>query len=350
MSSNTTTMKEAIVSPDLSVSIDNNPIPTPPTPNHLVIKVIASGTNPKDWKIPQFFKHTSNPGDDIAGIVHSVGSNVWEFKPGDRVASFHEMLTEGGSFAEYAVGWQHTTFHIPKKVGFEEAASVPLASMTAALGLHLRLGLATPWRPVPEGTEVPLVVYGGASAVGAYAIKLAVKSNIHPIIAVAGRGIPFVESLLDKSKGDVIVDYRKGDDAVVQGVKDALNGRKLEYAFDAVSEHGSYTNIVKVLDPHGHITLVLPGKKYEGIPETVHLSITNVGESHKGDKDFAYLYFRLLARGMDEGWFTPHPVEVIPGGLGGVETALKNLRDGKASGVKYVFRVEETEGAAKSQL
>lgn len=60
-----------------------------------------------------------NTGDDIAGIVHSVGSNVWEFKPGDRVASFHEMLTPGGSFAEYALGRQHTTFHLPSKVSFE---------------------------------------------------------------------------------------------------------------------------------------------------------------------------------------------------------------------------------------
>lgn len=60
-----------------------------------------------------------NSGDDIAGIVHSVGANVWEFKPGDRVASFHEMVTPGGSFAEYAIGWQHSTFHIPKKTSFE---------------------------------------------------------------------------------------------------------------------------------------------------------------------------------------------------------------------------------------
>jgi NADPH:quinone reductase-like Zn-dependent oxidoreductase len=64
-------------------------------------------------------KEETNSGDDIAGIVHKVGSNVYEFKPGDRVASFHEMRTTGGSFAEYALGWQHTTFHLPKKVSFE---------------------------------------------------------------------------------------------------------------------------------------------------------------------------------------------------------------------------------------
>jgi NADPH:quinone reductase-like Zn-dependent oxidoreductase len=295
-----------------------------------------------------WLKTTSNSGDDIAGIVHSVGPNVWEFAPGDRVASFHEMLTPGGSFAEYAVGWQHTTFKLPAKVSFEDAASLPLAYMTAAIGLHVRLGLPSSWNPVREPT--PLVVYGGASSVGAFVIKLAVKAGIHPIIAVAGKGAAFVEGLIDRSKGDAIVDYRKGDEAVVQGIKDALKGQKLEYAYDATSEHNSWHNIVKVLDPKGKLTLILPGKEYDGIPETVQQSITSVGVAHNEEKDFAYAYFRLLARGLDEGWLKPHPVEVIPGGLAGVETGLKNLRDGKASAIKYVFRIADTPGVNDAQL
>ena len=98
---------------------------------------------------------------------------------------------------------------------------------------------------------------------------------------------------------------------------------------------------MQALEPEGHLTLVLPGKKYEGIPESVNMTVTTVGEAHKGDKDFAYIYFRYLARGLAEGFFTPHPHEVVPGGLGGVETALRNLKEGKASGVKYVFKIGE---------
>lgn len=216
--------------------------------------------------------------------------------------------------------------------------------MTAAIGLHQRLSLPLPWHPAT--TPTPLVVYGGAAAVGAYAIKLARRAGIHPIIAVAGRGAAFVETLIDRSKGDTIVDYRAGNDAVVKGVKEALAGTELWHAFDATSEHGSYTNIVQVLQPTGRLTVVLPGKKYEGVPESVRLTTTNVGASHKDEKDFAYVMFRYFARGLAEGWFRPHPHEVVPGGLGGVKTGLENLRDGKASAVKYVFRVGETEGAA----
>ena len=176
------------------------------------------------------------------------------------------------------------------------------------------------------------------------------RSNIHPIIAVAGNGIPFVESLLDPSKGDRVIDYRKGDEVVTSGIKEALKGKKLEHAFDAVSDHNSWTNIVPVLDPHGAITLVLPGKEYPGIPETVNQSTTMVGEAHQGDKDFAFVYFRYLARGLEQGWFSGHPAEVVPGGLAGVETGLKRLAEGKASAVKYVFRIAETEGVKRAQL
>lgn len=48
-----------------------------------------------------------------------MGENVTEFKPGDRIAAFHEMQAPGGSYAEYAVSWEHCTFHVPKNIKFE---------------------------------------------------------------------------------------------------------------------------------------------------------------------------------------------------------------------------------------
>ncbi|KAH7385952.1 chaperonin 10-like protein [Pyrenochaeta sp. MPI-SDFR-AT-0127] len=343
-------MKEAIVSAGPKVQIIESSIPEP-GPEQLVIQVVVSGSNPKDWKAGEIFGKDGNIGDDIAGIVHSVGSNVYEFKPGDRVASFHELFAPNGSFAEYAVGWQHTTFHIPKNVSFEEASTLPLAVMTAAIGLHPRLGLPLPWAPATE--PIPLVVYGGASAVGAFAIKLAVRANIHPIIAVAGRATSFVESLIDRSKGDTIIDYRSGDEAVVKGIKDALKGAALLHAFDATAEKGSYTNIIEVLDPNGKLTLVLPAPD-GAIPKTITSSWTSVGDSHGpgevagliiGDqRDFAHVYYRYLARGLAQGWFKPHPLEVVPGGLEGIQKGLTSLKEGKASGFKYVFRIADTPG------
>ena len=66
-------------------------------------------------------KPAVNQGDDISGVIHEVGEGVSEFKVGDRVAAFHEMQAPGGSYAEYAVSWEHTTLRLPPKISFEGA-------------------------------------------------------------------------------------------------------------------------------------------------------------------------------------------------------------------------------------
>jgi NADPH2:quinone reductase len=298
--------------------------------------------------------------------VHSVGSNVAEFRLGDRAASFYEMLSPHGSYGEYAVGLAATTFHIPKQMSFEETATIPLAGMTAAVGLYQRLGLPLPWFPAQE--RLPLVIYGAASAVGSFAVKLASLSNIHPLICVAGKGAPFVETLIDRSKGDTVVDYRNGNEAVVADIQTSLGqGEKLRYAFDAVTDKGSYQNLGKVMDSqHGRMAVVIARKKYEGVPEGVELSYTQVGKVHSsnypgihgekqllgdlGDEDFGAVMYRFFARGLEKGWFKGHPFNVVPGGLNGIEPALRDLKNGKASAVKYVFKIAETDGLEKAQL
>ena len=244
-----------------------------------------------------------------------------------------------------------------------EAATIPLAAMTAAFGLYQSLSLPLPWHPTT--TPTPLIVYGAASAVGSYAVQLAQQSNIHPLICVAGRGIPHVEGLIDRSKGDVILDYREGHEQLVKSLKEAVKtaGGKLEYGFDAVSDLGSYENICKVLDhKSGKITLILPVKDHDAIPGSVEYSFTMVGCAHAGtdndprqkktgtktgNQEFAMAFFRYFGRGLQEGFFKGHPYEVVPGGLGGVQQGLQNLKDGKASAVKYVFRIADTDGVAR---
>ena len=87
----------------------------------MLIKVIYSGSNPKDWKLPLMIP-PHNSGDDIAGLVEEVGENVVEFRKGDRVAAFHQMTKPHGSFAEYAIAPAHTTFHLPATTTFEEVS------------------------------------------------------------------------------------------------------------------------------------------------------------------------------------------------------------------------------------
>ncbi|KAJ5773699.1 hypothetical protein N7457_008595 [Penicillium paradoxum] len=342
-------MKEAIVDHTTTVTIRDVDIPTP-QPGQVLIRVVVSGTNPKDWKLPKWKPEIAiNQGDDIAGYVEAVGEGVHGFRKGDKVAAFHEMFSPHGSYGEYAIAWEHSTFHLTEKTSFEEAATVPLAAMTAALGLYQELKLPLPWSPANKPT--PLVVYGAASAVGAFAIKLAQLSNIHPIIAVAGKGAPFVETLISREKGDTIIDYREGDEAIRSGIRNAANGIPVHHAYDAVSEKGSYVNISAALDTPGKIAVVLPATVDEAY-EDIEIRQIMVGSVHAppaegqtlGDKEFGAAIFQFIGRGLAQGWFSGHPHELRKGGLGGIESALKDLAAGKASAVKYVLRIAETEG------
>ncbi|KAF4458917.1 hypothetical protein FALBO_14333 [Fusarium albosuccineum] len=362
-------MKGAFVSRGPKVEIIDSPIPTP-GPRQVLIRTIVSGSNPKDWKMSEYYGiKRFNTGDDIAGIVHSVGSEVVEFKPGDRVAAMHELGSPGGSYAEYSLSPVDTTFHIPKNISFEEAATIPLAALTAAVLLFRGLELPDV-RSTESGTEkVPFVVYGAASAVGAFAIQLAQHRGIHPIIAVAGRGILFAEKLLDKSQGDAIVDYRLGDDAVVAAIRTELHGAPVRYALDAVRAGKSYINLAKILDvtsPGAKLALVLPLPGSTITPadrEASHVAppdfpagITPVclgvtvaqNKSSSRDAEFGYIHSRLLGKGLADGWLKPHPHEVQSGGLDGLEKALENLKQGQASATKYVFRLADTDGAEPS--
>lgn len=343
-------MKEAICRLGPSVEIHDVPVPQPGD-DEVQIKVIVSGTNPKDWKMAEWGLGERNEGDDIAGVVTQVGSKVVEFKPGDRVAAFHRIRTPHGSYAEYAIAPAHTTFHIPSHTSFEEAATIPLAAMTAAVGLYVRMELPQPFTP-PKG-RIPLLIYGAASAVGAYVVKLANKSGLHPLICVAGKGASFVETLIDRSKGDTIVDYRDGDEALIKSIKASIpHGLELKYAFDCVTSGTSYINCCEVLSRNGGKLTTVLRPKYE-YPSWVEHSDTKVGSvvadptysvDDPDDQEFGFAWYRMFALGLKEGWFTGHPYEVVPGGLEGLEQALKNLKAGKSSAVKYVLRIPETPG------
>lgn len=220
--------------------------------------------------------------------------------------------------------------------------------MAAALGLYQELNLPLPWNPTSE--PLPLVIYGGATAVGAFAIKFAKLSNIHPIIAVAGKGSAFVETLIDRKKGDTIIDYRKDDKSVRNQIKAAAGGKPIHHAYDAVSEKGSYQNLAAALTVPGKITTVMQPES-DQIPEGIQISQMMVGSVHNPpsegktieDREFGAAFFPLIGRGLAQGWFSGHPYKVRPGGLNGIEGALRDLEAGKASAVKYVVKIADTE-------
>ncbi|KAJ0419676.1 chaperonin 10-like protein [Aspergillus carlsbadensis] len=351
-------MKEALVHRDTSVTIHTTEIPAP-GPSQLLIRVVACGLNPKDWKVPsQMYEDgapPTNEGDDVAGYVEIVGKDVFGFRVGDRVAAFHQVMAPFGGYAEFAVVEDFATFHVAQETSFEEAATVPLAGMTAALGLYQRLRLPLPWNPTTE--PLALIIYGGATAVGAFTIKLARLSNIHPLIVIAGKGIPYVETLIDRSKGDTMIDYRTDPSTLSTRIREAAKGKPIHYAYDAVGEHGSHAHIGGAMSAPGQITTMDLNTDYV-LPEGITMPWTIAGSVHFppkegmpiGDGEFAKAMLQFMGRGLAKGWFSGHPVEVQPGGLDGIEGGLRDLKAGRASALKYVVRFGETEGVGRAEV
>lgn len=312
-----------------------------------------------------------------------------EFHIGDRVAAFHRMMTTGGAYAEYAVAPAHTAFTLPKGITFEgldhtirlfvyasisddflyfvilEAATIPLVTLTAALALFRRHSLPPPWSPrAPNAPPVPLIIYGASSALGSFAIKLAKAANIHPIIAICGASQGYVSGILESSKGDVIVDYRNGVEAMMAAVKEALGPLKVRHALDAITSKGTWIPVTQMVDPKdGQVSVFSGANRYDEaeIPVGVRLTYTYVGTVHSGcyrpgapkqpmdaeevknDVEFAYVLLRYISRMLARGKFEGHPVEIIPEGLNGVQTGLRKLKNGEARGVKFVYRIGDTQ-------
>lgn len=117
-------MKEAIVHPDGHVVLHDASIPIP-GPGEILVKVVATGINPKDYFFPILLNKPHNTADDIAGYVEAVGDQVVGFRKGDRVVGMHKMPGPHGGFAEFAILPDYTTFAIPENISFEQVCTAP---------------------------------------------------------------------------------------------------------------------------------------------------------------------------------------------------------------------------------
>ncbi len=111
-------MKEAIINKGPKFEIRESPIPVPEL-SQIVTKVVVSGSNPKDRKRPEWGGEGVNQGDDIAGVIHAVGSNVVEFHPGDRgkVEYAFDAVNDHGSYQNICEVLDHKI----EKITFETA-------------------------------------------------------------------------------------------------------------------------------------------------------------------------------------------------------------------------------------
>ncbi|TDK28199.1 NADP-dependent oxidoreductase [Arthrobacter crusticola] len=221
-------------------------------PGMVLVKVKAASVNPVDWKIMAGYldpimdvQFPAVPGWDVAGVVESVGIDAPHFRPGDEVVSYgRKDFVHGGSFAEYIALPERLVARKPQTLGWEEAAGLPLAGLTAYQVLT-RLDVQ------PTDT---LLIHGGAGGVGSLGIQIAVAAGARVIATASERNHDFLralgaepvsygEGLAERVRAlapggvDVVADFVGGTlDATLAVL--APKGRHASIADDTVEQHG----------------------------------------------------------------------------------------------------------------
>jgi NADPH:quinone reductase-like Zn-dependent oxidoreductase len=147
-------------------------------------------------------------GSDGAGTVSDVGTNVSDFKKGDRVYAFGLMNPKGGFYAEYAAVKAEHASRIPGDLSVEQAGALPFDSLTALRGLDDRLG-------IQPGESV--LIFGASGGIGHMAVQLAKRMGARVLAVASG------------SDG-VALAKRLGADAVVDGHRDDVRAAARQFA------------------------------------------------------------------------------------------------------------------------
>jgi NADPH:quinone reductase-like Zn-dependent oxidoreductase len=182
-----------------------------PTPkdDEVLIHVYAASANAADWHFlsADIFLVRLNAGllkpkrqilgADVAGRVEAVGSTVTQFQPGDEV--FGDLSLSGrGTFAEYVCAREDAVVVKPANVTFEEAASVPLAAVTALQALRDK-------GQIQSGQKV--LINGASGGVGTFAVQLTKSFGAEVTAVCSTRNVDLVRSL----GADHVIDYTQAD-------------------------------------------------------------------------------------------------------------------------------------------
>jgi len=217
-----------------------------PADDEVLVKVQAASVNPLDWHFmrgtPYFMRLMSGLGApdetgvgvDFAGTVEAVGSNVERFKAGDEVFG-----GGNGVFAEYITISEDGPLAMkPASASFEQAASTPIAALTALQALR-DIG------KLESGQKV--LINGASGGVGTFAVQIAKSLGAEVTGVCSTRNVEMVRSL----GADHVFDYKKEDYTE--------SGEQYDLIVDMVSNHSLSEN-KRALKPNGTLVIVGGGK------------------------------------------------------------------------------------------
>jgi putative PIG3 family NAD(P)H quinone oxidoreductase len=216
------------------------PDPTP-GPGEVLIEVHASAVNRPDL-LQRAGRYPPPPGAppylglECAGVVAAVGPEVSGFAPGDAVCA----LLGGGGYAQRVAAPAGQVLPVPRGIPLADAASLPEVACTVWVNVvdlaHLRAGET-------------LLVHGGGSGIGTFAIQLAVALGARVVTtARAGK-----HAALRELGAAVTVDYRDQD--FVAATREATGGHGADVILDIMGASYLARNLA-ALAPDGRLAII----------------------------------------------------------------------------------------------
>lgn len=211
------------------------------TAEDVLIRVVATSVNPVDWKIREgylqemiSYEMPLTLGWDVSGVIEAVGADVTRFNVGDAVYSRPD-ITRNGTYAEFVAVRESEVAHKPQTISHNEAASLPLAGITA-------------WEALINSAEISagqrVLIHAGSGGVGSLAIQLAKSRGAYVIATTSGKNKALVESL----GADQVIDYQKQNFAEtlqdIDMVFDTLGGDVQDSSWGVLKSGGILVSIV----------------------------------------------------------------------------------------------------------
>ncbi|KAJ1323655.1 NADPH:quinone reductase [Microdochium nivale] len=359
-------MKAVVTAPPSTVAVRDD-VPRPALrPGEVLVKVHYAAQNPTDWKSARVRPPGRVVGCDFAGTVAEVPDGTQsEWTVGQRVAGWvHGGTTDPdrGAFAEYLATEPSLLFPVPEGVRLEDAATISLAVATAVQALFQRLGLPQPVGSSPPSREAgdddnsrtPVLIYGGTSSVGLYAVQIARLAGLRVIATGSANNHDLLRSL----GADEVVDYNAAD--WVERVR-SLTSDGLRHALDTISSGGTIEKVASAISSSqgGHVVCLLPARGVElpadvagrvKVESTIAYSVfekplqgteafDNQGGTTTEDRRFWEEHgLKKLPGWLESGAVKANPVKVL-GGLEAVPEGFRLHAEGKVRAEKIVYKI-----------
>lgn len=301
-------------------------------PGEVAVMVRAAGLNPVDYKIREGqlkpvlrFSMPAIMGNELAGTVEAVGDGVTEFSVGDRIF-VRTPKDRMGALAEVAVVPAKDCAKIPDSLGFDEAAGVPLAGLTALQALRDELDLQ-------PGQHV--FISAGAGGVGTFAIPIAKWLGAKVTTTASSRG----RELVEKLGADRVIDYEseRFEDVIdeVDAAFDLIGGETLSRTFGIVKEGGKVVSIAGTPEPETARKDMDGGFGLSALFWIASLKLRMQAARHGVDYRFLFMHpdgagLADLARLIEDGTIDPVVDKTFP--FAETAEALAYLEEGHAKG------------------